>query len=79
MLAGAPDEQTATAARVLQFHEWVGWVESKRMTVGSFEPSQSDSFSLPLIHSVLFQALHYCLPWQAVTGRGPSAGVCATC
>lgn len=46
---------------------------------GPSPPRQTLFFFLPLIHSVLFQALHYCLPWQAATGRGPSAGVCATC
>lgn len=34
-LAGAPGKQTATAAHVPQFQEWVGWVEGERMTLGS--------------------------------------------
>lgn len=47
VLAGAAGEQTATAARVPQFHEWVGWVESKRTTVGSpSSPNQTPFLSL---------------------------------
>ena len=46
MLAGAPGEQTATAARVPWFQEWVGWVESRRMTVGYSPPSQALSLCL---------------------------------
>lgn len=38
VLAGAPGEQTPTAARVPQFQEWVGWIESKRMTADSRSP-----------------------------------------
>lgn len=44
VLTGAPGEQTATAARVPQFQEWVGWVASKRMTLGwPSPPSQTHS------------------------------------
>lgn len=51
VLAGAPGEQTATAARVPQFQEWVGWVESKRMTLGSpSPPSQTHFLSLLSTH-----------------------------
>lgn len=66
-LTGAPGGQTA--ARVPQLQKWVGWMKSKRKTVGSPNPP-SLFFSL-LIHSVLFQALHYCLPWQTAAGGAP--------
>lgn len=72
MHAGAPGEQTATAARVPWSRERVGRVESKATS----PPRQTRSLTL---FSVCLQARHYCLPWQAVAGRGPSAGVCATC
>lgn len=55
----------------------VGGTGPEQTSVAGFiQPSQPILLSPS---SASLQARHYCLPWQAATGRGPSAGVCATC